>query len=152
MSSRQLIRSSVPMVLNTTKSSAEEVGINPVLLAPGSSDSVVEIDVLNHPRVRGALADLGIADADLVPAGRLRNPRFSFGRLSGNGEVEIDRAIMFDLSGLLSIPLRRAIEERRFEQTQLQTALQIVRLAKDTRRAYFQAVSAPQWLVVKKLV
>jgi outer membrane protein TolC len=150
--SRERIGYSVPNVLNTTNSSAAEARIKTLLSAPLSSDSVVEITVLNHPRLRVALADLGIAEADLVQAGRLRNPGFSFGRLSGNGEVEIDRAIMFDLSGLLSMPLRRAIEERRFAQTQLQTALQIVRLATDTRRAYFQAVAAQQSLVYMKQV
>ena len=150
--SRERIGYSVPNVLNTTNSSAAEARIKTLLSAPLSSDSVVEITVLNHPRLRVALADLGIAEADLVQAGRLRNPGFSFGRLSGNGEVEIDRAIMFDLSGLLSMPLRRAIEERRFAQTQLQTALQIVRLATDTRRAYFQAVAALQSLVYMKQV
>jgi outer membrane protein TolC len=150
--SRERIGYSVPNVLNTTNSSAAEARIKTLLSAPLSSDSVVEITVLNHPRLRVALADLGIAEADLVQAGRIRNPGFSFGRLSGNGEVEIDRAIMFDLSGLLSMPLRRAIEERRFAQTQLQTALQIVRLATDTRRAYFQAVAAQQSLVYMKQV
>ena len=150
--SRERIGYSVPHVLNTTNSSTVEARISTLLSATLSSDSVVEITVLNHPRLRVALADLGIAEADLVQAGRLRNPGFSFGRLSGNGEVEIDRAIMFDLSGLLSMPLRRAIEERRFAQTQLQTALQIVRLATDTRRAYFQAVAAQQSLVYMKQV
>ena len=150
--SRERIGYSVPNVLNTTNSSIAEARISTLLSAPLSSDSVVEIAVLNHPRLRVALADLGITEADLVQASRLRNPGFSFGRLSGNGEVEIDRAIMFDLSGLLSMPLRRAIEERRFAQTQLQTALQIVRLATDTRRAYFQAVAAQQSLVYMKQV
>jgi len=150
--SRERIGYSVPNVLNTTNSSTVEARISTLLSATLSSDSVVEITVLNHPRLRVALADLGIAEADLVQAGRIRNPGFSFGRLSGNGEVEIDRAIMFDLSGLLSMPLRRAIEERRFAQTQLQTALQIVRLATDTRRAYFQAVAAQQSLVYMKQV
>ena len=150
--SRERIGYSVPHVLNTTNSSTVEARISTLLSATLSSDSVVEITVLNHPRLRVALADLGIAEADLVQAGRIRNPGFSFGRLSGNGEVEIDRAIMFDLSGLLSMPLRRAIEERRFAQTQLQTALHIVRLATDTRRAYFQAVAAQQSLVYMKQV
>ena len=150
--SRERIGYSVPNVLNTTNSSAAQARISTLLSAPLSSDSVVEIAVLKNPRLRVALADLGIAEADLVQAGRLRNPSFSFGRLSGNGEVEIDRAIMFDLSGLLTMPLRRAIEERRFAQTQLQTSLQIVRLATDTRRAYFQAVAAQQSLVYMKQV
>ena len=150
--SRERIGYSVPNVLNTTNSSAAQARISTLLSAPLSSDSVVEIAVLNNPRLRVALADLGIAEADLVQASRLRNPGFAFGRLSGNGEVEIDRAIMFDLSGLLTMPLRRAIEERRFAQTQLQTSLQIVRLATDTRRAYFQAVAAQQSLVYMKQV
>ena len=147
--SRERIGYSMP---NAANSSAAQARISTLLSAPLSSDSVVEIAVLNNPRLRVALADLGIAEADLVQASRLRNPGFSFGRLSGNGEVEIDRAIMFDLSGLLTMPLRRAIEERRFAQTQLQTSLQIVRLATDTRRAYFQAVAAQQSLVYMKQV
>lgn len=120
--------------------------ISALLAAPLSSDAAVEIALLGNQRLQAALAELGIAEADLVQAGRLRNPGFSFGRLSGNGEVEIDRAIVFDLTGLLTMPLRRAIEEQRFAQSQLQTALQIVRLATDTRRAYFQAVAAQQSL------
>lgn len=150
--SRERIGYSIPNVHNTMNSSAAEAGINTLLSAPLSSDSAVEIALLSNPRLRVAFADLGIAEADLVQAGRLRNPGFSFGRLAGNGEVEIDRAIIFDLSGLLSMPLRRAIEERRFTQTQLQAALQIVRLATDTRRAYFQAVAAQQSLLYMKQV
>ncbi len=45
------------------------------------------------------------AEADLVQAGRLRNPGFSFGRLRGGDEVEIDRSVMFDLVGLLTLPI-----------------------------------------------
>ena len=150
--SRERIGYSAPNLLNTTNSPTAQARINTLLSEPLSSDSVVEIAVLNNSRLRVALADLGIAEADLVQSGRLRNPGFSFGRLSGNSEVEIDRAIMFDLSGLLSMPLRRAIEERRFAQTQLQTALQIVRLATDTRRAYFQAVAAQQSLLYMRQV
>ena len=139
-------------VANAVNSPEVQERINALLSAPLSSDAAVEMALLSNPRLRIALAELGIAEADLVQAGRLRNPGFSFGRLSGNGEVEIDRAIMFDLSGLLSMPLRRAIEERRFAQTQLQTALQIVRLATDTRRAYFQAVAAQQSLLYMQQV
>lgn len=120
--------------------------VNALLATDLTSDSAVQIALLNNKRLQAALADLGVAEADLVQAGRLRNPRLSVGRLSGDGVTEIDRAVMFDLAGLLTMPLRRAIEERRFGQAQLQTALQVVRLATDTRRAYFQAVAAEQSL------
>ncbi len=117
-----------------------------LLLAPLTADGAVRVALLNNPRVKIALAELGIAEADLVQAGRLRNPRFGFGRLSGDDGVEIDRNVMFDLAGLLTLPMRKAVEQRRFEQAQLQAALQAVRLASDTRRAYFQALAAEQSL------
>lgn len=117
-----------------------------LLSSPLTPDGATELALLNNKRLQVALADLGIAEADLGQSGRLRNPGLSFGRLSGGGETEIERAILFDLAGLLTMPMRRAIEERRFGQAQLQIALQAVRTATDARRAYFQAVAAQQSL------
>ena len=128
------------------ESEAAQAQVAQLLASDLTPDGVVQIALLNNKRLQVALADLGVAEADLVQAGRLRNPRLSFGRLSGSGATETDRAVLFDLAGLLTMPLRRAIEERRFSQVQLQTALLVVRLATDTRRAYFQAVAANQTL------
>lgn len=117
-----------------------------MLAAPVSADDAVRIALLSNPRVQIALAELGIAEADLVQAGRLRNPRLGVGRLSGPDGVETDRSLMLDLGGLLTLPLRTAIEQRRFEQAQYLAAQQAVRLAADTRRAWYQAVAAEQSL------
>lgn len=131
---------------NPNDAQAAQDEVRRVLAAPLTADGAVRVALLNNPRVKIALAELGIAEADLVQAGRLRNPRFGFGRLSGDDGVEIDRSVMFDLAGLLTLPMRKAVEQRRFEQAQLQAALQAVRLASDTRRAYFQAIAAEQSL------
>ncbi len=120
--------------------------VSALLAEPLTVDSAVQVALLNNKRLQAALAELGIAEADLVQAGLLRNPRFSFGRLGGNGSVEIERSVMFDLGGLLTLPLRRAIEQQRFQGAQLQAGLQVVRLAADTRRAWYQAVAAAQSL------
>ncbi len=120
--------------------------VSALLAEPLSVEVAVQVALLNNKRVQAALAELGIAEADLVQAGLLRNPRFSFGRLGGNGSVEIERSVMLDLGGLLTMPLRRAIEQQRFQGAQLQAALQVVRLAADTRRAWYQAVAAAQSL------
>ncbi len=117
-----------------------------LLAEPLSADTAVQVALLNNKRLQVALAELGIAEADLVQAGLMRNPKFSFGRLSGDGNVEIDRSVLFDLGGLLTMPLRRAIEQQRFQGAQLQAALQVVRVAADTRRAWYQAVAAEQSL------
>lgn len=118
--------------------------IHQLLAQPLSAETAVQIALLNNKGLQASLADLGIAEADVVQAGRLRNPGFSFSRLRGGGDVEIDRSIMFDLVGLLTLPMRSNIESSRFEQAKLQAASQAVRLAANTRKAYFQAVAAQQ--------
>lgn len=115
-----------------------------LLAAPLTVDSAVRIALLNNRGLQAALAELGVAEADLVQAGRMRNPGFSFGRMREGSEVEIERAIGFDLIGLFTIPLRSEIEGRRFGQAKLSAAAQAVELAARTRKAYYQAVAAQQ--------
>jgi outer membrane protein TolC len=122
--------------------SAEQV--RALLAQPLTADSAVQIALLNSPALKAAFADLGVSEADYVQAGRMRNPGFSFGKVSGGGDAEIDRSIMFDLAGLLTLPSRQKIEQGRFEQAKLRAASQAVQLAGDTRRAFFTAVAAAQ--------
>ncbi len=117
-----------------------------LLAGPLDADTAVQVALLNNRRLQVAFAQLGIAEADLVQAGRLRNPGLSFGRISGDGDTKIERSVLFDLGGLLTMPLRRAVEQQRFQGAQLQAALEVVRTAADTRRAWYQAVAAEQSL------
>lgn len=118
--------------------------LNKLLSKPLSADDAMRIALLNNRSLQASLAELGVAEADLVQAGRLRNPGVSFGRLSGGGETEIDRGILFDLTGLLTMQMRSNIEGKRFEQAKLQAAADAVNLAAEVRRAYFNAVAAQQ--------
>lgn len=113
-----------------------------LLQQPLTADGAVEIALLNNKDLQASYAELGIVEADLVRAGRLANPTFSFGRLSGNGATEIDRAVMFDVLGLFTMPLARQVEQRRFEQAQFQAAYDTVGVATQARKAYFDAVAA----------
>lgn len=115
-----------------------------LLKQPLTADTAVEVALLNNKELQASYADLGIAEADLVRAGRLSNPSFTFGRLSGNGVVEIDRAVVFNILGLLTMPLAKQVEQRRFEQAQLQAAYESVGAAADARKAFFEAVAAQQ--------
>ncbi|MET0963898.1 MAG: TolC family protein [Noviherbaspirillum sp.] len=118
--------------------------VSELLAVPLTPESAVRIALDNNKGLQAALAELGIAEVRLVQAGRIRNPGYSFGRLRGGEDVEIDRSIMFDIVGLLTLPLRSGIEAGRFEQAKLQAAAQAVALAADTRKAYFMAVAAQQ--------
>lgn len=112
--------------------------------SPLTADTAVRIALLNNPGLRMTLFELGIADADRVQAGRLRNPGFSYGRLERGGEVEIERTFLFDIFGLLTLPARTAIEERRVEEAKLRVAGEVMRIALATRKAWIDAVAAAQ--------
>jgi outer membrane protein TolC len=136
-----------------TKTTAAAQNQVPDLLGkPLTVESAVQVALLNNAALRASFAELGVAEADFVQAGRLRNPGFSFSRVSGGGDAEIDRSVMFDVAGLLTLSARKRIEGRRFEQAKLQTAAQAVQLAAETRRAYFTAVAAAQSAVFAEQV
>lgn len=115
-----------------------------LLKQPLTADSAVEIAFLNNRGLQAKFGELGISEADYVRAGRLPNPVLSFGRLSGGGDVEIDRAVLFNVLGLLTMPIASHVGQQRFEQAQYQAASDAVALAADVRRAYFDAVSAQE--------
>lgn len=118
--------------------------IKQLLSAPLTADKAVEIALLNNRSLQAGYAELGIAEADLVQAGRLSNPVFSFGRIKGHEGVEIERQLMLPVIGLLTMPITRPLERRRYEVAQMRAAGDALRIADETRRAWFTAVAAQQ--------
>lgn len=116
--------------------------VQALLAAPLDADAAVRIALLNNPGLQADYAELGIAEADLVQAGRLRNPGFTFARYEQGTAREYERTFLFDLMGLLTLPARQEIESRRFRQTQLRVAERALGLAADTRQAWIAAVAA----------
>ena len=115
-----------------------------LLREPLTAETAVKIAILNNRGLQANLASLGVAEAELVQASRLRNPGFTFTRLSGGGVSEIERQFLFDVLGLLTLPTRTEIERRRFETVQIKVAGEVLRLAQQTRQAFFSAVAARQ--------
>ena len=115
-----------------------------LLAKPLGIDDAVKVALLNNRGLQATYADLGIAEADVVQAGRLRNPGFSFTRLRRADEIEIERSFLFDVLGLITMPLRTELEQRRFALTQGRVAGEVLQLAADTRRAWVAAVAAQE--------
>ena len=121
---------------------AAQARIDELLKQPLTADSAVELALLNNRGLQASFSDLGIAESDLVRAGRLSNPSFSSSHTSGGGIIEINRSVVFNVLSLLTMPLAREVEQRRFEQAQYQAALEAVSIAAETRTAFFSAVAA----------
>ena len=115
-----------------------------LLAKPLGADDAVKLALLNNRGLQAAYNDLGIAEADVVQAGRLRNPGFSFTRLRRADEIEIERTFLFDVLGLITLPLRTDLERRRFALTQGRVAGEVLQIAADTRRAWYATVAAQE--------
>jgi outer membrane protein TolC len=115
-----------------------------LLASPLTVDDAVQIALLNNRGLQAAIFELGISEADLVQAGRLPNPGFSIGRFRRGDELEIERGIHFNLARLLALPLLAEVEGRRFVATQRVVAGEVLSLAAQTRRAYYQALAAAE--------
>ena len=118
--------------------------VKKLLAAPLTADTAVQIALLNNRGLQATYAELGIAESDLVQAGRLTNPGFTFERLHRGDDVSIDRTFLFNILGLLTMPVRTDLEKRRFALTQGRVAAETLRVAADTRRAWASAVAAQE--------
>ncbi len=118
--------------------------VRKLLASPLSVDDAVQVALLNNRGLQATYAELGIAEANLVQAGRLHNPGFTFLRAQGGGEKRIERTYTFDFVSLIVAPLATRIEGRRFEQTKLLVTNEVLRVAVETKRAYFESVAAQE--------
>ena len=118
--------------------------VKELLANPLGPTEAVQIALLNNPGLQASYAEVGIAEADLVQASRWRGPTFSFARLRRGDQVEIERGVFFDVLGLLTIPLSTRAGETRLQSVQNRAAAEALRVALDTRKAWFQAVAAQE--------
>lgn len=118
--------------------------VEALLREPLDAQAAVRIALLQSPRVQQAFATLQLSDAERAQAATLPNPVLSFGRLREGRRLEIDRALGFDVLGLLTLPWQARWAGQRHEVARLEAAQQIAQLAADTRRAWVRAVAAQQ--------
>jgi outer membrane protein TolC len=140
------------MLRNDEDRRALEGEVRKLLAEPLSAQAAVQVALLNNRGLQATYWDLGIAEADLVQAGRLQNPGFSFKRTHGNGDIAIERTLTFNLMNLITMPLASRIEAQRFAQVKLQVSAEAVRVAQETARAYYEAVGAGQSLAAARQV
>ena len=127
------------------EASAVRARTREILARPLSADAAVQLALLNNPGLQATYAELGIAEADLVQAGRGPNLRLHWLRTKvGNDVAKVEESFAFDLLGVLLMPLRQKMEARRFERVQAEVTAEVIRIAMQTRKAWVQAVSAAE--------
>jgi len=116
--------------------------VEQLLRRPLTADSAVQVALLNNRGLQAAYNELGIAEAIMVEASLPPSPTFSLQRISGQVEIEIERRIIANILALATLPARTEIAAEQFREAQLRAAQETLRVAAETRRAYYQSVAA----------
>lgn len=119
---------------------AVDDAIAALLARPLSPEDAVQIALFGNSGLQATFEDLGIAQAEVVTAGQLRNPdiagffRFPSSPPSGlNWNIGVD---VWLLDAFL-VPIRQKLADASEDQTLRLVTQQVLRLAADTRTAYF---------------
>ena len=118
--------------------------VGELLQRPLLIEDAVQVALLNNNGLQAAFYELGTSEADLVQAGRLPNPRFSMLRARDGDDYKIEQMLTFNLLSLVTMPLASEMEKRHFEAAQRAVAMEVLRLASETRKAYVLAVAGEE--------
>lgn len=126
---------------------ATRARVDALLKASMTDESAVQIALLNNRTLQAAFSELGISEAQMVEASLPPSPTLSLARLVATGELEIERQILQNVLGLLTLPRRKEIAEARFQQAKVRAVEATLKAAAEARRAYFRAVAANRAVV-----
>jgi outer membrane protein TolC len=121
---------------------AARVRVQALLRKPLTADAAVQVALLNNRGLQAAYNELGLAEAAMVRESLPPNPTVSVQRISGSVEIEVEKKIVGNILALATLPARAEIAADRFRQAQLRAAEDTLRVAGDTRRAWYRAVAA----------
>lgn len=118
-----------------------------------SADASVQIALLNNRALQATYEELGVAQADLVRAGLLKNPVFDVdAKFARGGGVRLEMSLVEDFLDLFFIPLRKRIAETAFEGAKLRVSGAVIDLASQVRTAVYRLQMAAQSLEMRRTV
>ena len=129
--------------------------VRKLLDKPLAVDDAVQIALLNNRSLQATYETLGIAQADLVQAGLLKNPVFTAGiRFPDRSprKTYLDFSVEEDFIDLILLPTRKKLAEDAFAQTKKTVAGSVLQVAADTRSAFFQVLATEQQVELRQNV
>jgi len=127
-----------------------QAAVSSLLKRPLTADSAVQVALLNNHNLQATYEELGIAQADLVEAGLLKNPVFYFERRLPGQAAEID--LVQEFVDILLLPLRKRIAAAQFEAAKLRVGHEILTTAAEIRAAFYEHQGDQQLVDLRKTV
>src|SRR5262249_12765151 len=113
-----------------------------------TADGAVQVALLNNRDLQALYAELGVAQADLVQAGLLRNPVFdgNVRFLVGDGPAKVDLDVALDFLGIFYLPLRQRVAAARFDAAKQQATAGVPAVAATVQASFYRHQADEQML------
>lgn len=130
------------------------VVVSEMLKGELTCEEAVQIALLNNPKLQATYEKLGIAQADLVQAGLLRNPVFDaeVHFVGGGIGTGTNLNIFQDFIDLFQWPLRKRIASSAFESTKLDVANSVLEVASEVKHIFVLLQGAEEMLNLRRTI
>ncbi len=128
---------------------AIEQTVATLLLTNLNAQSCVSIALLNNRTLQAEFESLGISQAELAQASRLKNPEFSGSWRTPTHALpglNAEYALAQDFLDLLMLPTRKKIAARNLEGTKLRVAHQVLKLGEEVQGAFYTMQAHQQFI------
>ncbi|HEX2573929.1 MAG TPA: TolC family protein [Polyangia bacterium] len=127
----------------TPEDAAADRLVQELLGRPLTAAAAVEVALLNNPRLQATYERLGVAQADVVQAGLVRNPSlsgvidFSRGVPPANVPVVWEFGLVQEFLDIFLLPLRKKFARAEFERVKLEVSDAVLETAAEVRTAFY---------------
>jgi len=116
--------------------------------------SAIAHALAHSPELAGQYAHLGLAEAEVLEAGRIANPTFGYSILDSHGSEPhraITQSFAFDFASILLRPGRTRLAHAELERTKREIAGHALALAAEVEHDWYGALAAQQVAEVREL-
>lgn len=120
-----------------------------------TADEAVQIALLNNRDLQALYSELGVAQADLVQAGLLKNPVFDAAVMfstSGGGKPDLELGVVMNFLDIFYVPLKRRVAAARFDEVKTQVTGSVLDFASTVRTAFFLHQANEQMLELRQTI
>jgi cobalt-zinc-cadmium efflux system outer membrane protein len=139
----------VRWMLDDAERAEIESAVTALLQTNLTAQSCVGIALLNNRTLQAEFESLGISQAELAQATRLKNPEF-VGTwkmpVSAIPGVNAEYALAQNFLDLIMLPARKKIATQNLESTKLRVAHEVLKLSEEVQRAFFTAQAQQQFV------
>ena len=145
-------RTGKDVIWNTNAEEDREVSklIGTKLRGQLSLADCIQIALLSNPKLQSKYEDLGVAQAELVQAGLLKNPLLDLSRRFPGQAAEVD--LIQDFLQIFFIPLKRQLSEAMLETAKMEVAHAVVSEVSEVKDAYFHLQAELQVLEMRRSI